>query len=129
MILGSNVNEGGKSEEERRAIEYASNFQKSARVSGIFDFETIRWKIDSQKPFIMDVHWITENGGIVGWFDDTFNYKGHAVVIAGYRLDSKQVQIVDPWQNTLTDFFPYSGLLTGQNLYTGYGKYRASIHY
>lgn len=128
-VKGSEVNEGGSANEERRAINYASNYNKNAYIGTQLKFEKIRQLIDKQKPFVMNVKWLSQDNSVWGWISDFLTYKGHAVVIAGYNLDNRTVWIVDPWSNTSTNSFSYDKLRDGERLNTGYGKYFNGVYY
>ena len=128
-VKGSETDEGGSSDEEKRAINYASNYNKDANIGSPFEFEQIRDIIDQQKPFVMNVKWLSSDNSVWGWIIDAITYNGHAVVVAGYNLDNRTVWIVDPWANTPTSNFSYDKLRNGARLFTGYGKYYASIYY
>lgn len=77
----------------------------------------------------MNVKWLSNDGSVVGWLIDSVTYSGHAVVIAGYQRDERRIWIMDPWGNSGTAFFSYSGMINGQQIVTGYGRYYDSVIY
>ena len=128
-VKGQYVNEGGSSNEEGLAIQYASEWNKNAYRSSILTFDEIVERIDQQKPILMNVKWLSNDGSVVGWLIDSVTYSGHAVVIAGYQRDERRIWIMDPWGNSGTAFFSYSGMINGQQIVTGYGRYYDSVIY
>lgn len=115
-VKGSDVNEGGDSSEEVKAVNYASNGTKSSKYKFLFiKFDDLVDHIDNNHPFIMNMKW---DGGM-----------GHAVVGAGYDVLNEQIWIIDPWGSISSRFYEYDELMKGVTMASGTGHCSGIIVY
>lgn len=97
---GSDKNEGGNKYLIAFAIGYASDYTKHGKaLEKLMSFDEAVALIDSNHPFVINMEW--NSGG------------KHAVVCSGYNLDTKQIQIIDPWGNNETQYYSFDGICNG----------------
>ncbi|RDU24803.1 papain-like cysteine protease family protein [Anaerosacchariphilus polymeriproducens] len=115
-VKGEVVNEGGSGEEEARGINISSRNTKNATaINSALSFNDILNTIDNRHPFIVRMKW--NSGG------------GHAIVCGGYRISDNNIWITDPWDQTASQYYSYSGMTQGMTIATGTGRYTGSVTY
>ncbi|MEZ3421980.1 MAG: C39 family peptidase [Eubacterium sp.] len=71
--------------------------------------------IDSNHPFVINMEW--NSGG------------KHAVVCSGYNLDTKQIQIIDPWGSSRTRYYSFYDICRGTEIESGTGHADSMVIY
>lgn len=116
-IKGYDINEGAYPWEVVDAINYASDFGKSAyQINRPLEFNEIVSTLDSNKPFCISMKWFTVN-------------YSHTVVAAGYNLDENTIFIIDPAENAENTYYDYTSLKNGTQIRSGYGYWNYTIEY
>lgn len=103
-IKGSTLNFYGYPNDQVRAINYASNYTKSAKNIDSLEFKDIVNEIDNNRPFILRLI-RTDNTG------------GHAVVCAGYDYDGEKIYIFDPWEGNDPLYYKFEDVQKGTSFY------------
>ncbi len=100
-VKGSWANQGGTEAEEIAAIRFASKGTKNCVSVSRYNivFSKLRDKIDDNHPFLMRLKW--DSGG------------GHAVVGAGYDQHKGKVWVIDPWENTSSQYYDFKSMISG----------------
>lgn len=88
-------------------VEYASNYTKDARSSAFISLTSLTNEISAkQHPVLIRIGWSNSNSG-------------HVVVASGYN--GSDIKIIDPWENTATQYYTYSSLANGGTFANGTG--------
>lgn len=110
---------GGLTIQMPAALEYVGeNKIKGTKINRApLDFNKTKSSIDNDEPFV----------GVLVWSNSGLIPNGHMVAMTGYAEKTREIKIVDPWENTPTGFVPYDKAVAEYAFETGLGTYTDSV--